>query len=309
MLVNHVEVEETFAEAFPMQAARLIITADREAWALQAAEVFCGYATSVIGCDVEAGIERLLTDSDTPDHRPGVSVLAFAFRRESLEKALQNRVGQCVLTCATTACYDGLPDAPSEKRVKLGSALRFFGDGYQKSKKLGSRRFWRIPVMDGEFTCEDRVGTVKGVAGGNLLLCGENPRQTLETAELVVRAIRNLPDVILPFPGGLVRSGSKVGARYAALKASTNDSYCPVLQGLGNTRLPKGCRAVYEIVMDGLSLDAVRHAMQVGLMVAIKQPGLLRITAGNYGGKLGPYHLSLAELLTSPQQGIPTLGE
>jgi formylmethanofuran--tetrahydromethanopterin N-formyltransferase len=292
-----VSIVDTFAEAFSITGTRLIITADSPRWAETAAQVFCGYATSVIACDIEAGIETRLSPAQTPDARPGVAVLAFAFSRNALSQALQNRVGQCILTTPTTACFNGLPEAPTDRRISVGGGIRFFGDGYQISKKLGDRRFWRIPVMDGEFLCEDKFGTVSAVAGGNLLICGADGTQALQAAEAAVTAMQQVPGVILPFPGGIVRSGSKVGSRYKKLKASTNDPYCPTLRGNVETALPPGCNAVYEIVIDGLTADAVREAMRCGLQAAVKQPGVLQITAGNYGGKLGKHHFHLRELL------------
>ncbi len=295
--LNNVEIVATFAEAFPIKAARLVITADEAAWAVTAATEFCGNATSVIACDVEAAIERALPAGETPDGRPGVSVLVFAFTVEGLAKSIPGRVGQCVLTCPTTACYNGIADCPKEKRVRVGGMIRYFGDGFQKSKKLGDRRFWRIPVMDGEFVCEDWFGTVTGVAGGNLLICGTNVPSALRASEAAVRAIRTVPGVALPFPGGIVRSGSKVGSRYPKLKASTNDAYCPTLRSLTRTDLPPNCQAVYEIVIDGLSAEAVQCAMKAGLHAAAAMPDVLLITAGNYGGKLGKHHFHLRDLL------------
>ncbi|MCX7394990.1 MAG: formylmethanofuran--tetrahydromethanopterin N-formyltransferase [Planctomycetales bacterium] len=295
--LHGVEIVDTFAEAFPIKAARLVMTAINERWAKTAATVFCGNATSVIACDVEAAIERDVSAKETPDGRPGVAVLVFGFTTETLATAIQARVGQCVLTCPTTACYNGISDCPKEKRIRIGGGIRYFGDGFQKSKKLGDQRFWRIPVMDGEFLCEDQFGTVTGVAGGNLLICGTNSASALVAAEVAVEAIRSCPDVALPFPGGIVRSGSKVGSRYPKLKASTNDAYCPTLRSLVKSELPVGCQAVYEIVIDGLNFKAVQSAMRHGLHAAAASPGVLRITAGNYGGKLGKHHYHLRDLL------------
>ena len=297
LAINDVPIEDTFAEAFPMTAARLIVTAETPAWVRTAAQVTTGYASSVIGCDAEAGVERALVPDETPDGRPGVSLLLFAFSRDALQKAVVNRVGQCVLTCPTTACYNGLP-VVKEKAIRIGGNLRFFGDGFQFSKKLEGRRFWRLPVMDGEFTCEDLFGTVKGVAGGNFLIVGASQAAALAAAEAAVAAIRQVPGVILPFPGGVVRSGSKVGSKYKKLRASTNDAYCPTLRGLVKTALPEGANAVYEIVIDGVDLASVEKATRVGVRAACR-PGVLRITAGNYGGKLGPFHLHLHKLLAS----------
>jgi formylmethanofuran--tetrahydromethanopterin N-formyltransferase len=300
--IHDTDIDDTFAEAFPMTAARLLVTAETADWAQTAAQVATGYAASVIGCDTEAGLERTLSAEETPDGRPGVSLLFFAFSRDALQKALINRVGQCILTCPTTACYNGLPQI-ADKTIRIGGNLRFFGDSFQFSKKLEGRRYWRIPVMDGEFVCEDIFGTVKGVAGGNFLMVGVDQRQTLAAATAAVAAMRRVPGIILPFPGGVVRSGSKVGSRYKKLRASTNDAYCPTLRGQVKSALPERANAVYEIVIDGVDLAAVEEATRVGVRAAC-QPGVLRITAGNYGGKLGPFHLHLHKLLgTTPTPG------
>ncbi len=294
MKIHSVNIIDTFAEAFPTTAARVLVTAVSVEWARVAATAATGYATSVIGCDAEAAIERELAVDETPDGRPGVSVLFFAFGREALEKAVVNRVGQCVMTCPTTACYNGLP--VGEKSIQVGGKLRFFGDGMQISKKLGERRFWRVPVMDGEFTCEDLFGTVKGVAGGNLLIVGSCALATLNAATAAVAAIRAIPGVIAPFPGGIVRSGSKVGSKYKALRGSTNTAYCPTLRGVAPTELADGASCVYEIVFDGLDLVQVERATAASIRAACL-PDILAITAGNYGGKLGPFHIRLHDVL------------
>jgi formylmethanofuran--tetrahydromethanopterin N-formyltransferase len=294
--LNSVEVEETFAEAFPMTAVRLLVTAESHHWARVAGQSATGYAASVIGCDAEAGIERELSPDETPDGRPGVALLFFGFSRDALQKAVSNRVANCVLTCATTACFNGMDGDPG-KGIKVGGLLRYFGDGWQISKLLDGRRYWRMPTMDGEFLCEDVFGTVKGVGGGNFLILAETQALGLAAAEAAVQAIRGVPGVVLPFPGGIVRSGSKVGSRYKGLKASTNDAYCPTLRGAVESKLPEGVNAVYEIVIDGLDLTAVERATLAGMGAATKCPGVRQITAGNYGGKLGPFHIHLAKLI------------
>ena len=294
---NHVEIVDTFAEAFPIKAARLVITAATPRWALIAATEFCGNATSVIACDVEAAIERSIPAEETPDGHPGVAVLVFGFSIEGLSKAIQGRVGQCILTCPTTACYNGIQGCPKEKQIRIGGALRYFGDGFQKSKKLEDRRFWRIPVMDGEFLCEDWFGTITGIAGGNLLIGARSTSAALQATEAAVDAMRTGVDIALPFPGGIVRSGSKVGSKYPKLKASTNDAFCPTLRSMTKSELPTECQAVYEIVIDGLSYDAIQSAMRRGLQAATAQPDVVMITAGNYGGKLGKHHFHLRDLL------------
>jgi len=295
---NGVRIDTAFAEAFPMSATALIITAPAIEWARIAAASLTGFATSVIGCGVEAGVDRELATSDTPDGRPGVRVLIFAMAAADLEKHTVARVGQCVLTCAGTACYSGLD---GEARIKLGANLRYFGDGYQSSKLIGGKRYWRVPVMDGEFLCEASAGmTASAVGGGNLLILGKTAPETLRAAETAVAAIRAVPDTILPFPGGLVRSGSKVGSKYKFMIASTNEAYCPTLKAVTATKLDPATGCVLEIVIDGLTVGAVANAMRAGLKALIEvggKGGLVAISAGNYGGKLGPHHFHLHELL------------
>jgi formylmethanofuran--tetrahydromethanopterin N-formyltransferase len=289
--INGVEIEDTYAEAFNMWGTRLIITGKNRKWAMQAAITMTGFATSVIGCRCEAGIEGELVD--TPDGRPGVSVLFFTMSKDDLPKRLMERVGQCIMTCPTTACFNGLqtPD-----KIKIGGQLRYFGDGYQGSKLIDGRRYWRIPVMEGEFLIEDKFGMQKSVGGGNFLILGENPDVTLEATERAVEAMRQVKGAILPFPGGMVRSGSKTTSRYKFLMASTNDAYCPTLQGIVKTSLPEGVNSVLEIVIDGLDEAAVAESTRVGVMAACI-PGIRLITSGNYGGSLGQYKFELHKVL------------
>ena len=296
MIVNGVFIEDSFAEAFAMLATRLILTADTVDWARIAAESLTGFATSVIGSGCEAGIECTIPAEETPDGRPGVSVLIFAVNSAELAKQVLARVGQSVLTAPGSACYSGL-DAP--ETLPLGKSLRFFGDGFQTSKQILGRRYWRVPVMDGEFVVEDSVGMVRGVGGGNLLSLGESRAQVLAATERAVAAIRALPNVILPFPGGIVRSGSKVGSRYKGLTASTNHAYCPTLKGMTQSRLEPGIESVLEIVIDGLTAEDVAAAMRAGIATLCEvgaAGGVRRIDAGNYGGKLGPFQFRLREL-------------
>jgi formylmethanofuran--tetrahydromethanopterin N-formyltransferase len=279
-----------------MRAARVVITAQSPGWARTAAQSMTGFATSVIGCKVEAGIEAEIAADDTPDGRPGVSVLLFAFDAAGLGQRLVDRVGQCVLTCPTTACFDGLPDG--DERVTVGGLLRHFGDKYQSSKFLDSRRYWRIPVMEGEFLVQETFGVQKAIGGGNLLILARDQASALAAAEAASEAMRRVRGVILPFPGGIVRSGSKVGAKhYAKMIASTNDAYCPTLRGRGDvtSALPADVNAVLEIVVDGLDRPAIEAALRAGIDAA-SRPGVVEITAGNYGGKLGKHHFHLQQI-------------
>ena len=295
MKLGATEIVDTFAEAFGMSAARVVITADTPKWAQAAARSMTGFATSVIGCQCEAGIEGEIAAADTPDLRPGVSVLLFAFDRKGLAERLLDRIGQCVMTCPTTACFNGLE---SNETVSVGGKLRFFGDGYQISKRLAGRRLWRVPVMDGEFLVDDRFGVQDAVGGGNILILGEDRAATLAAAEAAAEAMRAVPGVILPFPDGVVRSGSKVGSRYKALIASTNEAYCPSLRGMvEESAVPEGLDCVLEIVIDGLDAAAVGEAMRRGILAAA-EAGAAQISAGNYGGKLGQFHFGLHGLLS-----------
>jgi formylmethanofuran--tetrahydromethanopterin N-formyltransferase len=294
MRLGETEVVDTFAEAFPMVGARIVITAETPAWAREAARSLTGFATSVIGCKCEAGIERELDPVETPDGRPGVSVLLFAGDLEGLAERLVERIGQCVLTCPTTACFNGLD---SGEKIEVGGQLRYFGDGYQASKVLDGRRYWRVPVMDGEFLVEEWFDFAEGVAGGNIIILSRDVAGALRAAEAAAAAMRTVRDVILPFPGGIVRSGSKVGSRYGFLVASTNESLCPTLRAqVPHTDVPPEVGAVLEIVIDGLTLEAVREAMARGLEAAARA-GASHVTAGNYGGNLGPYRIDLRELV------------
>jgi formylmethanofuran--tetrahydromethanopterin N-formyltransferase len=297
--LNGVPVADTFAEAFDMAATGVVVTADSSRWAETAATVMSGFATSVIGCGVEAGIDRSLAPDDTPDGRPGMRVLLFGFDAAGLKGQVLKRVGQCVLTSPGSAAYAGTEGA---KRIEMGDGVRAFGDGFETAKRLGGRRLWRIPVMDGEFVCEHDTGLVEGaVGGGNLIFLGRDEEGTLRVAEAAAEAARAVPDAILPFPGGVVRSGSKVGSRSGRLMASTNDAYCPTLKGRPGSALPPEVGAVLEIVIDGLSDEAVRASMRAALHAAAAagpDGGLVAITAGNYGGKLGRHHFHLRDLLS-----------
>jgi formylmethanofuran--tetrahydromethanopterin N-formyltransferase len=297
MRLNGIQIDDTFAEAFNMRATRVIITAFNLKWAYHAANAMTGFATSVIGCGVEAGVERELPADETPDGRPGVSVLLFAMGSKVLMQQLETRMGQCVLTCPTAAAFAGIA---SEDAINLGAHLRYFGDGFQTSKLISGKRYWRIPVMDGEFLVQESTGMVRAIGGGNFLILATSQAAALSAAEAAIEAMKKIPNVIMPFPGGVVRSGSKVGSKYPKMFASTNDAFCPTLKGLTKTELDDDIESVMEIVIDGLSFDDIAKAMKVGIE-AICSLGVAsdikRISAGNYGGKLGPHHFKLHEIL------------
>lgn len=301
MIINGVTIDDTFAEAFGMRGTRVVITAQDHKWARIAATAMTGFATSVIACGVEAGIERELDPSETPDGRPGISVLLFAMSSAVLAKQLETRMGQCILTCPTTAAFSGIDTGYAEiTRIPLSKNLRFFGDGFQISKQFSGRRYWRVPVMDGEFLCEETTGMIRAVGGGNFLILAESQPQALAACEAAIGAMQKIPNVIMPFPGGVVRSGSKVGSKYKALIASTNDAFCPTLKGITRTELSPEIESVMEIVIDGLTAEDINQAMRAGIRAACElgaANGIRRISAGNYGGKLGQFHFKLREIM------------
>jgi formylmethanofuran--tetrahydromethanopterin N-formyltransferase len=297
MRINGIDIENTFAEAFPMTATRLIITAADRFWALRAAESMTGFATSVIACGCEAGVEREVAPERTPDGRPGIAVLLFSVSGKELEKQVVRRVGQCVLTCPSTSVFAGME---GDKKVALGSHLRYFGDGFQISKVVAGKRYWRIPVMDGEFVAEESTSRSSAIGGGNFLVLSESLHGALKACEAAMDAMRQIPNVIMPFPGGVARSGSKVGSKYKALNASTNDAFCPTLRSVTKSLLPPGVGAALEVVIDGLTEADIARAMRVGILAACEtggRYGLRGITGGNYGGKLGQFHFHLHEIL------------
>jgi formylmethanofuran--tetrahydromethanopterin N-formyltransferase len=300
---NGVEIEDTFAEGFSMWGSRIIVTAINRKWANIAAQNMTGFATSVIACDCETGVEREVSPESTPDRRPGTAIMVFGFSKRKLSESMLSRIGQCVLTCPTTAIFNGIPRAEADEMLDVGKSLRFFGDGYQVKMRmndgLGERvRFWRIPVMEGEFLTEELYGAKKAVAGGNFLIMGEEERSTLEAAERAVEAIHTVPRIITPFPGGLCRSGSKVGSKYAFLKASTNTPFCPTIKHtFKGSKTPEKVNSIIEIVLNGLDEPSVRRAMGVGIKAAVEAGGIKKITAVNFGGKLGIFKIGLKESL------------
>lgn len=302
MILNGVQIDDTFAEAFNMRGTRVVITALNLKWAYHAANAMTGFATSVIGCGVEAGIERELNADETPDGRPGVSILMFAMGSKVLMQQLETRMGQCILTCPTAAAFSGIE---SEDQISLGKHLRYFGDGYQTAKLIPdaegkNQRYWRIPVMDGEFLTQETTGMVRAIGGGNFLVLATSQPQALAACEAAIDAMKKIPNVIMPFPGGVVRSGSKVGSKYPKMFASTNDAFCPTLKGMVKTELSEDIESVMEIVIDGLTFEDIAISMKVGIEAACSlgpNSGIKRISAGNYGGKLGPHLFKLHEVL------------
>jgi formylmethanofuran--tetrahydromethanopterin N-formyltransferase len=294
---DFMEIVDTFAEMFPMWVGRVLVTAMNEKWAQTAARVATGFASSIIMSPAEAGIEGSVTPDKTPDGRPGTIIQIYHHTRHELKTQMILRISQCVMTCPTTAAFDALPQA--KRRPKIGRSIRLFGDGFQRRDEMYGRTVWRIPVMEGEFIVEDKFGAQNAIAGGNFLILAENQKAGLQAAEEAINAIESKPEgVIMPFPGSICRSGSKAGSLKYKLKASTFHQYCPRLKKLvPDTMVPENVHCVYEIVINGLNLDVIKHAMAEGIKAAVKIPGIVKITAGNYGGKLGPYRAYLKEIL------------
>jgi len=295
--LNGVEVEDTFAELFEMWASRIIITAESEKWALMAANVATGYASSIIGSPAEAGIESNVAPSEAPDGRPSAVIQIYHQTRSNLKKQMIGRIGQCVMTCPTTAVFDGYPSAA--RRLRVGRSLRFFGDGFQKKDDYNGRKVWRIPVMEGDFVVQSGFGAAKAAAGGNFLIFASSSKSGLRAAEEAVDSIRrNAKHVIMPFPGGVCRSGSKVGSLKYKLPASTNHPFCPTLRdAVTDSQVPKNVKSIYEIVVNGLDLESIKKAMKEGIAAATKVEGVEKISAGNYGGKIGPMKIFLREIV------------
>jgi len=295
--LNGVEIEDTFAEMFPMWVGRVLITAENEKWALTAANVATGFASSIIMSPAEAGVEGLVSPEETPDGRIGALIQIYHRTRAALKNQMVLRIGQCIMTCPTTAAFDGLPEA--KRKLKVGRSIRLFGDGFQRKDMVGDRKVWKIPVMEGVFIVEDTFGAAQAIAGGNFLILAKNRSAGLKAAEEAVNAIKNnVRGVVLPFPGGVCRAGSKAGSLKYKLKASTNHPYCPVIRKLvPESKVPENVKSVYEIVINGLNLDVVKQAMAEGIKAAVKVPGVVKISAGNYGGRLGPYKAYLKEVL------------
>jgi formylmethanofuran--tetrahydromethanopterin N-formyltransferase len=293
MELEGVEIDDTFAEAFPIKVARVLITAVNEKWAMEAARETTGFGTSVIGCPAEAGIDKTLTAEETPDGRPGVAIMICHFKKDGIKEQLLGRLGQCVFTAPTTAMFNGL-----DAEEKLPIKLHFFGDGFEYEKEVGGRKVWGIPMMEGDFICEEEYGVQAGVAGGNFFILAKDQMSALIAAENAVAAIRQVEGTITPFTGGVVASGSKVGSKYKFMHASTNEKFCPTLRDkVEGSEIPEGVNGVYEIVINGVSEKAVKDAMRIGIKAAVKVPDVVKISAGNFEGKLGKYQFQLKDVL------------
>jgi formylmethanofuran--tetrahydromethanopterin N-formyltransferase len=297
MELNGIEIEDTFAEAFPIKIARVLITGATERWALVAAREATGFGTSVIACPAEAGIEKVVGGDETPDGRPGVYIQICTFGYKAMEEQLLNRLGQCVLTAPTAHMFNGLPDA--EKQFDTGFKLKFFGDGIESELDVGGRKSYAVPMMEGDFITEHNIGAMEGIAGGNFFMLAENQMAALAAAEVAVDAISEVEGVITPFPGGIVASGSKVGANnYSFLKATSNEKFSPsVKDKVEGSNVPADVNGIYDIVINGLDAKVISEAMLAGIKASVQIPGMKKISAGNFGGNLGPHKFNLHDIV------------
>ena len=294
MEINSTRILDTFAEAFPIWLSRVIITAATREWAYRAAVEATGFATSKIGCPCEAGIERYLPKEETPDGRPGVSILICA-EKKNMKSNVAGRISQCILPAPTTSAFDGLPDAASRFHIRM----HYFGDQYEERCMVGSRSCWKIPVMEGEYVGEERFGTVRGIAGGNFLIMGKDRQSALTGAEAAMETITGMPGVITSFAGGIVGSGSKVGCKNYRfpMPASTSHRWCPALKDrIPDSLVPDGVASIYEIVLNGIDEPSIQNAMRSGILAATETGCIMYIGASNFEGKLGQYRLSLHDL-------------
>ncbi|OWT32351.1 formylmethanofuran--tetrahydromethanopterin N-formyltransferase [Methanobrevibacter sp. 87.7] len=295
MEINGVEIDDTFAEGFGIKVSRMIVTAATKHLAHIAATEATGYGTSVIGCPAESGIDCYVPPSETPDGRPGYAIMICHMSKKSLDHELLERVGQCVLTAPTAALFNALD---SEDTFNTGAKLKFFGDGFEYETEVDGRKMHAIPIMSGDFLVEANLGYKDGVAGGNFFIMGDSRLSAITAAEAAVDAIHSVPGVVTPFPGGMVASGSKVGSnKYSKfMNASTNEKMCVTLKDKVDSDLPDNVEGMMEIVIDGVDEESVKEAMKQGINAACQVPGIVKISAGNYGGDLGPYHFHLQDL-------------
>jgi formylmethanofuran--tetrahydromethanopterin N-formyltransferase len=294
--MSRAEVEDTYAEAFRSLYAEVLITARDRVWLDHAVHAATGNASSTILCDCEAGLDRYVGPGGdaafaTPDGRPGAVVQFHVprFRKDrlkALERSLLVRLSQNVLTCATASCFNLLDMEPF---YRLGRKIAYFGDGYQVRDERWGRKVWVVPILGGEFVIDRRFGYKDGLMGGNLWFMGRDLDAALLAAERAVQAVRGVPGVVMPFPGGIAASGSKAGSRYKFTIASTYEAYCPTLrERLGAaSRVPEGVGSVMEIIINGHDLETLSRATQAAIAAAVDTPGLVKISAGNYGGRLG----------------------
>lgn len=288
------EIEDTYAEAFDGYYSEILVTAKDRKWLMAALNSATGYATSGIGCSCEAGIDQILNSEETPDRRIGATMQFWipSWKKDAvreLELESIHRIGQCILTSPTARVFNA---TISEDKFEIGKKLGFFGDGFQKEERRYNRTVINIPVMMGEFLIEKEIGYANGVMGGNLWFFCSTEDSAIESAERAVKGIDKIRGAVTTFPGGVCASGTKIGSRYKSLVASTNLELCPSMRNrIEGSKVPEGVNSISEIVINGISEDIVRNSMLAGIKAATGTEDLLKISAGNYGGKLGNYRI------------------
>ncbi len=294
MEINGAKILDTFAEAFPVWLSRIIVTAATKKWAYKAAVEASGFATSIIGCPCEAGVEGYLSKRETPDGRAGVSILICA-EKKALKSNVAARISQCILPAPTASAFDGFPDAESRFFIRM----HYFGDSYEERCTIRGRKCWKIPIMEGDYIGEERFGIVRGIAGGNFLVMGGDQQSALLGAEAATDTIAGMKGVITSFAGGIVASGSKVGGTnyHFPLPASTSHQWCPTLrEKVFDSKVPDGVVSIYEIVINGIDEKSIRAAMKAGIHAATETGRISFIGASNFEEKLGHYKFHLHDL-------------
>lgn len=282
-----------------MYFGRVLITAITRRWALASAQsaVSGGGGASLS----ESGIECEVTPTATPDRRPGYIILVGRRFRKELGPGLMDQIRNNVVPVPTTAAFNAMPQTMTDLFAEVkDSPVQIFGDGYEDIVEMYDREMYRIPRMDGFFYIETKIGVRRGVGGGNFLIMGESQAATLLAAEAAMDAMKEVE--YLRAPTRPAASGSKVGGKtYVGVRATTNERYDPsITHRIADTRVPEEVHCIYELVIDGLTLDSVRKAMNLGINAATTIPGVKKITAVNFGGALGKINIGLYDVLQNP---------
>lgn len=290
------EVDDTYAEAFSGFYSEFLVTAKDRKWLMAAVNAAVGCATSGIGCGCEAAVDEIIPPSKTPDGRIGAAVMFWVSRFspdpvKQLEGELLSRIGQCILTAPSTAVWN-MTD--SGKKLPVGKKIGYFADGYQREEARFGRSVVVVPRMMGDFLIEKELGYSEGVMGGNLWFFAKSESSALRAAEKAVKVISATSGVVATFPGGVCAAGSKIGSKYSFLSASTHERLCPTLvPHITDSQVPSGVASISEVVFNGISLELLQDVSLKAVHAAKDTPGLLRVSAGSYGGKLGEYRIYL----------------
>lgn len=296
------EIEDTYAEAFTGIYCRVIVTADDGETLRKAAEDSTATPSVVIG-RTEGGVEKYLSENETPDKRKGALLQfwgeinpkkSFPESLKKFETELSYRIRQDILVKPFTAVFDALQNA--EGKLDMMERVGHCGDGYEWVEKLHGREVIVVPLMVPNFIIERYLGYGRGVMGGNFWVMCKTKQALKDAGEKALAAIHHVHGVVTPF--NICSAGSKPETRYPKIGPTTNHLYCPSLKVcLGKeSKVPEGVGYIAEIVFDGVSLDAVKEATKAGITSVLGVDGVVRVSAGNYGGTLGKYKIKLKEL-------------